>query len=320
MSSAKARLAHFITSAQQPIWLGGYVIAASLLPIMQRYLTFYFDPMTLSFVRHVAGSIVLLTIAVIVAPQGLRDIFALPRRFMGLVFLGLMYSIAVGLFIAGLSRTSAVMSSLIALLGLPLTVVLLMAAFPDERRRARGRAFYVGAAMSFAASAALALSNGIQGAQDAIGTACLIGSALIQASAAIFTKRMVLAFHPLCLGAVNGAIMAFFFGVGTLLWGDLARVTEVPPAVDALLIFSGVYGLLVGGVLYLANMKRFGMVVTRLAELSTPVLTGLFGFLFFGERLTPTQVALGLVLIAGCMLILSSNRAKPAAQQPDQQG
>ena len=283
------------------------MIAASLLPVMQRYLTFYFDPFTLSFVRHVAGSAVLLLIARIVAPAELRAIFALPRRFLGLVFLAGMYSVSIILFITGLARTSAVMSSLIALLGLPLTLLLLMASFPDERRRARGWRFAVGAGLSISAAAALALSNGLQGGQDAIGTLCLVGSALIQASAAVFTKRMVLAFHPLCLAAVNGVLMATYFGIETLLWGNLAAVPAAPPSVVALLLFSGVYGLLIGGGLYLANMKRFGMVVTRLAELSTPVFTGLFGYLVFGERLQPAQVALGLVLIAGCALILSSN-------------
>lgn len=312
-AAALTRVSNWLVAFQQPIWLGGYVVAASLLPIMQRYLTFYFDPITLSFVRHVAGSAVMLLIAALVAPAELRAIFALPRRFFGLVFLAGLYSVSIILFITGLSRTSAVMSSLIALLGLPLTIMLLMVSFPDERRRARGWRFYLGTSLSIGAAGALALSNGLQGTQDAIGTLCLVGSALIQASAAVFTKRMVLAFHPLCLGAVNGALMAAYFGVGTLLWGDLASVTAAPPPVVGLLLFSGVYGLLVGGGLYLANMKRFGMVVTRLAELSTPVFTGLFGFLVFGEGLQPAQVALGVVLIAGCALILSSNRG-PASR------
>lgn len=295
-------------SLQQPLMLGSYVVLSSLLPIMQRYLLFTFDPITLGFVRHLAGSLVLLVLAVIVVPSELRNIFSSPRRFAGLVVLAFLYTLAVGLFIAGLGRTSAVMSSLISLLGLPLTLLLLMLAFEDERRRAKGKLFFLGAGMAFTAAAALALSNGAKGASDALGTLFLIGSTLILAFSAIFTKRMVIAFHPLALGGVNGLMMAGYFGVAALLWGNVGAMAAAPPATNALLIFSGVYGLLIGSSLYLANMKRWGMVVTRLAELATPVFTGLFGFLFFGEHLSPAQAGFGALLIAGCMLILLSRR------------
>jgi drug/metabolite transporter (DMT)-like permease len=293
---------------QQPLMLGGFVVLSSLLPIMQRYLLFTFDPITLGFVRHLAGSLVLLVIAAIAVPAELRNIFSNPRRFAGLVVLAFLYTLAVGLFIAGLSRTSAVMSSLISLLGLPLTLLLLMLAYEDERRRAKGKLFFIGAGMSFAAATALALSNGAKGASDALGTLFLIGSTLILALSAIFTKRMVIAFHPLALSSVNGLLMAGYFGIAMLFWGNLGLMATAPPATNALLIFSGVYGLLIGSGLYMANMKRWGMVVTRLAELASPVFTGLFGFLFFGEHLAPAQVAFGALLIAGCMLILLSRR------------
>lgn len=288
--------------------LGSYVVLSSLLPIMQRYLLFTFDPITIGFVRHLCGSVVLLVIAAIVAPAELRNIFSSPRRFVGLAMLALLYTLAVGLFIAGLGRTSAVMSSLISLLGLPLTLLLLMLTFEDERRRAQGKLFFIGAGMAFAAAAALALSNGAKGASDALGTLFLIGSTLILALSAIFTKRMVIAFHPLALGGVNGMMMAVYFGIAALFWGNVGLMATAPPATNALLIFSGVYGLLIGSGLYLSNMKRWGMVVTRLAELASPVFTGLFGFVFFGEHLAPAQVAFGAVLIAGCMVILISRR------------
>jgi drug/metabolite transporter (DMT)-like permease len=296
--------------------LGGYVVLSSLLPIMQRYLLFTFDPITLAFVRHLAGSIVLLSIAAIFARAELRNIFSNGRRFAGLVVLAFLYTVSVGLFIAGLARTSAVMSSLISLLGLPLTLLLLMLTFEDERQRAKGRLFFIGAGMSFVAAAALALSNGARGASDALGTAFLIGSTLIHALSAIFTKRMVLAFHPLALGGVNGALMACYFGIAVLFWGNLSLMATAPPATNALMIFSGIYGLLFGSGLYLANMKRWGMVVTRLAELATPVFTGMFGFIFFGEQLTPAQVVFGGVLIAGCMVILLSRKTQPPALPP----
>jgi drug/metabolite transporter (DMT)-like permease len=300
---------------QQPLMLGGFVVLSSLLPIMQRYLLFTFDPITLAFVRHVAGSLVMLTIAMIFARDELRNIFSNGRRFAGMMVLAFLYTVAVGLFIAGLGRTSAVMSSLISLLGLPLTLLLLMLTYEDERQRAKGRLFFIGAGMAFVAAAALALSNGARGASDALGTAFLIGSTLIQALSAIFTKRMVLAFHPLALSSVNGALMACYFGIGTLLWGNLSLMAAAPPATNALLIFSGVYGLLIGSGLYMANMKRWGMVVTRLAELATPVFTGLFGFVFFGEHLTPAQAAFGAMLIAGCMVILLSRKTQPPLQE-----
>ena len=46
--------------------LGSYVVLSSLLPIMQRYLLFTFDPITIGFVRHLFGSTVLLIIAAFV--------------------------------------------------------------------------------------------------------------------------------------------------------------------------------------------------------------------------------------------------------------
>jgi drug/metabolite transporter (DMT)-like permease len=137
-----------------------------------------------------------------------------------------------------------------------------------------------------------------------LGVALLIASTLMNVFNGLLSRRLVEDAHPFCVSTVGSATSVLMYGAAALLWGDVTEVSRAPAPTVAILIFSGVYGLLIGGGLYTVMMKQTGLVVAQFIGLVVPVFTGIFGFFLLGETLSPLQIAFGAVLIVGCGLVL----------------
>jgi len=283
------------------------VVGNALVPIAERYLTRSLDPFTLSFYRFLAGGLFLLIIAVRFVPDVLKAMLT-PRKLTVLFGTCVLFTVVKVLSVAGLARTPAVLSSLINLGSLPLALGLALWVFPDERRSTTDKRFYIGAAIALIAAIALALSNGGQSAEYSEGTLYLVIAALLTVGVSLLSKRLMISFHPVCYGAIVNLMMATMLFFCSLVWSNLGKIASLSFGTNLILFGSGVYGQVAGTLAFLYAIKRFGVVVTRLAELSAPVFVGLFGYLAFGESLQPIQLALGAILIFGCYLILAKRQ------------
>ena len=309
--SRATRIATAVYELPQLPLLTFLVIGNAWVPIAERYLTRFLDPFTLSFYRFLAGGLFLLFISLRFVPDVFKAMLT-TRRLSILFVICIVFTIVKVLTVAGLARTPAVLSSLINLSSLPLALGLALWIFPDERRSAADKRFYIGAVIALTAAAALALSNGNHSAEYSDGTLYLVIAALLGVGVSLLSKRLMITFHPVCYGAIVNLMMATLLFFCSLQWGDLGKVASLPLSTNVILFGSGIYGQVAGTLAFLYAIKRFGVVVTRLAELSAPVFVGLFGFLAFGELLQLHQVVLGAVLIFGCYLILGK-REKPVA-------
>ena len=290
------------------------VIGNAFVPIAERYLTRFLDPFTLSFYRFLAGGTFLLIISLRFVPDVFKTMLT-PRRLSILFVMCIMFTVVKVLTVAGLARTPAVLSSLINLGSLPLALGLALVIFPDERRNTADKRFYIGAVIALSAAIALAFSNGQHSADYADGTLYLVIAALLGVLVSLLSKQLMITFHPVCYGAIVNLMMATMLFFCSLLWGNLGKISSLPLSTNLILFGSGIYGQVAGTLAFLYAIKRFGVVVTRLAELSAPVFVGLFGFLTFGESLQPNQIVFGAILIFGCYLILGRRQAIVANNQ-----
>lgn len=281
-----------------------YIVGGSWVAIFQRFLTFSFDSWTLNAGRFLAGAAALLVLARIFRPSQLRDILHRPALMRNIVLLAALGIVPQALYVEGLARTSAIMSSLISLLGLPLSIALAVTIFPDERRSVRGPGFAAGAVLATGATIGLALGQGNLSLEYSTGVIFAFASTLVGVAMGLMLKRLAVAADPLCVSGLTTGLTAAVFVLAALVWGNPASILAAPALADAVLFGSGVYGLLIGGALYTTLIKRSGLVIARFADLAMPVFTGLFGFLLFGETLTPFQLACGGLLLLGCALIL----------------
>ncbi|MHB0857582.1 MAG: EamA family transporter [Anaerolineae bacterium] len=306
-------------AAQRSALLTLYAVAGSLITVVQRYLSFHYDSFTQNAYRTVAGSLGLLLIVALFRRRQFRLLWAWPGLPPRVALLALLTACANALFVEGVTRTSATLSGLLALLILPLTLGLAVIVFPDEREAIRNPRLRVGLLLALLGTAGLTLGGDAGVPSEALGVAFLVLSSVVVALISLLTKRLLITSDPLCMGALNSSLVSVLLVAAALLWGDLGAVRQAPPPANALLLFSGLYGLFIGVALQFVNIRRFGLVVTRIAELATPAFTGLFAYLLFRERMAPHQLAFAVVLLAGCFLVLtgpSVSRSAPAKNEP----
>lgn len=293
-------------SAQKGTLLGAYAVGGSLITILQRYLTFYYDSYAQNFYRFLAGSAGLTLLSFVLWRRQLAEAWR-DRPFMWRSILLAALSVVAGmLFIEGLARTSAAVGGLLSLLGLPLTLILAVLVFPDERQAARDWRTIVGVALALGSTLGLTLGDSQISWEYSLGSLYLALSALVNALASLFTKRLVSHHQPICVGAINSSLMCLMYLAIGLCWGDLGRLWSASTVSVLILFGSGVYGLLMGLGLYMVNIRRYGLVTTRIAELSMPVFTAIFGYFLFGESLTSWQLVYGAILIVGSGLVVSA--------------
>ena len=70
------------------------------------------------------------------------------------------------------------------------------------------------------------------------------------------------------------------------------------------LVGSGLLGIAGGQALYYYLLPHLGIITASSVQLLVPLFTGIFSFLIFGERITALQLTGGLLLLAGCRIVL----------------
>ena len=285
--------------------LAAYAVGASAVVIFQRYLSFHFDQFTQNFFRFLTGAICMLVLCLIAWPGEVKRLLHSRRGMAGVGLITLGGLVAQALFVEGVGRTSAVLAGVIPILGVPLSTAAGALLFADERRVVRGPGFRVGAPLALAGAVLLALGKPGTDGHYASGVHYLLGATLVAAGLVLVSKRMVLHYHPVCVTTFSTSLMSVGFLAGALLWGHPEKVLQVPPVTVGILLFSGAYGLMIGGALYYVALKRCGMVLTSFTSLATPVFSGVLGYLLFRESLTPREMLAAAVLLVGCTLVVT---------------
>ncbi len=289
---------------RQRACVAAYTLGGSLIVILQRFLTFSYDSFTINACRFLAGALTLLAIVVVFRRAALADVLRRPAQLRNIAILSLLGFAPQALIVEGIARVPAVVAGLIGLLGLPLSIGLAVAIFPDERRAVRGTGFVIGSVLALGATIGLTLSQQDSTVEYSTGVVYMLLATLIGVLSILLTKRLVITSDPLCVSSLNTGISSVLFFVAALVWGDLSSVATAPPVNTLILFGSGAYGLLIGGALYMVIVRQAGIVIARFADLAMPVFTGLFGMILFQETLSPAQMAFGAALLLGCGLIL----------------
>jgi drug/metabolite transporter (DMT)-like permease len=213
------------------------------------------------------------------------------------------------LFMEGLERTTAFTSNLMqgteplfALFLLSLTG----AAVVQPRQ-------WGGVVLSFAGAVLFFLQDAGSGAALAFGR----GDALNLASAVLFALYGLLC-GPLFRRYPGSTAMAWTMGVGTvplLLWSypDLRAVDwlRLGPVVWGALVFSSVLPVYIGYWIWNWAIARKGLAHASLYIFVDIVVTGIFAYLFLGERFGATRVAGAAVILAGVHLARANEPPHP---------
>ena len=271
------------------------------LTVSRYILTHGFQPLAYSTVRYGLAGAVFIVIS-LVAERSLR----ISRRDLGFVFAAafVLWLNQIG-FVYALSSTSA---SVIALIlgATPIFAALIGLAFGTETLQRR---FWLGAALSFAGVALVALGSGGALSGDASGIAWGLLTAATWAVYSVLITPLMRVYSPSRISAV----------VLPLSWVGIALVGlpqtrtqdwQLGWEVWVLLVFATLGPLVVTNVLWFRSLDRIGASRATLATNLQPFAAALVAVVLLGEHIDVVQILGGVLIAVG---ILAARRRAPVS-------
>lgn len=289
------RLAEAAAVGVMVIWGGNFIVVKSTIPIL--------TPIGYAFVRFLLAGLTLL-----VMTRVREGSLGIPRRdILPLAALGAVGFGAYQLMWPTALLTTSVGNSALLVASTPIFTALIAAAIGSD---SLGPGKAVGALVAFAGVALVASSHGFTLDQAAIGDGLTLAAAICWACYASFGSSVLRRHSPL-----RASAWTILFGTAVLapvgLW-QLAHadLSGVGPAQVGAVLYSGLLAGALGNVVVFWGIKLLGP--TRITNLQflPPVLAILMAAIFLGEPILATQVAGGLVILAG-VLVARRDRVVP---------
>ena len=288
-----------------------------------KYFSYRMDVHTQNFFRYLGASVFLGLLSAILYPGCFRLFL---RRAPLFFMLGAM---VVGFQICWVNSIYSLGPAFVSLLGKLSTILITIAAFllyHDERAVVRSGRFVAGSVMGMAGVAGVVIGMpsfelGLP-ADELSGVLYLVASSLIWAVYVNVVKHKLAEINSLQAFTFTCICATVFLLPVMILRGEPSRLLDSGAGIMALVIISGIIGVGGANTNYYASIKRIGMARSANLALIQPFATAVASYFIFGEILTGTQWLFGVLLLAGCALIISirehlcKNTPKPADTAP----
>jgi drug/metabolite transporter (DMT)-like permease len=258
----------------------------------------YFSPLAFNAVRFSLATLLMLA-----ALRWQRESLAVSRAdLLAVIGLGLLgHTFYQLIFINGMARTSPANASILMATS-PIFVVIYGRILGFERTN---RAVWAGILVSFAGILMLVLggeSSLSLGGNTVLGDLLILGAAMLWAGYTTASKPLLARYTPLKL-----TTSSMVFGTIPLVLVSLPAVAQqdwgIPTNAAWLgLLYSAVFSVAIGYVAWYTSVRRVGSARTAIFSNLTPVVSVVVAWLFLGDRLSPLQLAGGLVVLAGLLL------------------
>ena len=183
---------------------------------------------------------------------------------------------------------------------------------PDERRLAGKSTFLAGAAVCLGGVAIMFLEGLLGAAQSPlVGLTIVVATAMFWGAYAV-SVRLCMGGYPsrVAFGVVSlytaGALVVLATVMRAFVPGRYPDLTEICGGAWAVMIVSGFIGIAFGHILYYRGIHRLGAVVSSGIMLGTPFVTLATAYAVLGETMTGAQLAGGLAVVAGGVLLLKA--------------
>jgi drug/metabolite transporter (DMT)-like permease len=213
------------------------------------------------------------------------------------------YSFQIG-FTTGLFLVEPTLFVLIQKSGFIFSVILAALFFADERALLRHPGFLAGLLGAAGGVALIVLGGRDFGKLEfSFGVLLILSSALSWSLLSVLVKRWLPTVPTtFALSAVFTLVTPFFLLTHLISSGGWA-IPTAPPLMWVLLAASGLIGIGIGHFLYYRSVPVLGVALAASLDLLRPFLVGVISFLLFRERLTPLQLAGGLLLLTCSYLV-----------------
>jgi len=294
------------------------VLCWSLVPVMIRYTRDFFPVSFQNFFRYFVSLLVIWPFFTLTRPAAAssagRGLKAGPgggTRIPGLLFKLLIIAAASFVFQVGFTTSLYLVDPTFVVLiqrsGLFFSVILAAFLFPDERALLKRRGFQAALAGAVAGMALVVLGGRALGSIGlSSGVLLVLISSLSWSLLSVLVKRWLPTVPAsFALSMVFTITTPFFLLVYLLSGGTGGQVIPAaPPGMWMVLSASGLIGVAIGQSFYYKSIPVLGVATAASLDLLRPFVVGIFSFFLFHERLTPLQLAGGLLLMACSYLVI----------------
>ncbi len=210
-------------------------------------------------------------------------------------------------WVAGIFLLTPAIAALISKSSILFIMLFSYILFQDERRIIKSRIFIFGTLLAILGVVGVIIGGG--NVQNLGGfnfgvVLVLIGS-LFWALYIIAIKCKLRTVDSFVLASIIFTLTVPLFFIAALFFGDLGAIGRAPAGMTVLLFLSGAFCVGIAHAFNNRSIKLIGATVSSNFVLVTPFFTGIFSHLILGETLTHFQILSGVVLIAGCAMLIS---------------
>jgi drug/metabolite transporter (DMT)-like permease len=191
--------------------------------------------------------------------------------------------------------------------GILFSVVFAFLLFADERRTIKSRRFQIGLVMAVSGVVAVIASGAELGKADfSLGVLVVILSAAFWAMLGTLIRKWLSAIPGIVSVTVVFTMLAPLYLITYVGTSGGFSIPQAPWQMWVMMVTSGLIGMGVGQTAYYSAVGTLGIALAGSLGLLIPLLTGVLSYLVFGEILSLWQIFGGVILIAGCYLVIRS--------------
>lgn len=270
--------------------------------ILIKFLSPYFDVHTQNFYRYFATVLVLIPVNLIYFREEFMRSLKNIRQFFLPVLLVLVFQT---LWVKGMYLLQPAMAVLISKSSVLFVALFSFILFADERKIMGSRVFIIGSLMAIIGVAGvIAGKSNVQFGDLGPGVIIILLGSVIWALYLIVVKKIVSKTDTMVAVTIIFSLAVPVFFVLSLLFGDLSAVLKAPAGVNTVLFVSGIFCVGIANAFNYKSIKLIGTTISSNFVLITPFFTAILSYFIFGEVLSFCQALSGIVLVAGCILLL----------------
>ncbi|MEM2930684.1 MAG: DMT family transporter [Thermoproteota archaeon] len=275
--------------------------------IFVAYLSIFFDNYTQNFFRFVSAGMVLLFFSLFLK----KDAYLNSLRRVKTLSIPIATVFAFQIFIVyGIAFTTPTIATLITRLSIIFVDILAFFLFPEEKEALSRKGFTAGTIMSFIGVSGVVITGSGFSQSEEVFIAGVIFLLLASILWAVYTASIKIALRnsdPLPATANIFLFSGIMYLPFSTLTGGIYEVLKAEPAVNLLLIVSGILAIGLANFLNYYAIQRLGASLPANLQILLPVFTGLMAVAVFREEMQPLKIFFSVLTLIGCWIIVKTS-------------
>jgi len=283
--------------------------------IFVAYLNMFFDNYTQNFFRFVSASVVLLFFSLFLKKNsGHLNFF----KGLKVLLIPIITVFTFQIFIVyGIELTTPTIATLITRLSIIFVDILSFLLFPEEKSTISKKGFTIGTLVSFIGVSGVVLTGSslYRSSEFFItGVVLLLLASILWAFYTVSIRIALRNSNPFSATVIIFLFSGIMYLPLSVLTGGIYAVLKVEPAVNLLLIISGILAIGLANFLNYYAIQSLGASLPSNLQILLPVFTGVMSTIVFREEMPPLKILFAVLTLIGCWIIVKTS--EQAVEKP----